>query len=331
MLGSFTGDIKLHWFPLSMWVGRFCCFHMVCISSLSDVHCTTEVMNGDKVPVTEVTFILASVLNLELSHSQKIVPGSPNDTPFEKWLLTSAIYITILRVSLFLYLPLLLFLLIQSRSHFISCTGCIIIERSIMSCKRRTRFDAALTWVAAENQLQVHSPNTPSLSCFPVKACCNDGSSIPQRKITSCIMTFKFTWQLLLTEKKLLFQVQPAVRPELMFCGGSSVPSNCCFYLWHIIVKHHSAPLQIGQCFCQLGWGFEPFSVCCSYLIPNPVSPKWTQLNKSEELNRYSNSSQCSWWRSPWSDVYSLLLFSPQVLGMRLEPFVLLWDNLVSI
>lgn len=180
MLGSFTGDIKLHWFPLSMWVGRFCCFHMVCISSLSDVRCTTEVMNGDKVPVTEVTFILANVLNLELSHSQKIVPCSPNDTPFEKWLLTSAIYITILRFSLFLCLPLLLFLLIQSRSHFISCSGWIIIERSIISCKRRTRFNTALTWAAAANQLQVHSPNTPSLSCFPVMACCNDGSSIPQ-------------------------------------------------------------------------------------------------------------------------------------------------------
>lgn len=125
----------------------------------------------------------------------------------------------------------------------------------------------------------------------------------------------KFTWLLLLTEKKLLFQVQPAVRPELMFCGGSSVPSNCCFYLWHIIVKHHSAPLQGGQYVFQLGWGFEPFSICCSYLIPDPVSPKWTQLNKSEELNRYCHVILASVVGGDLREVTFLFcFFSPRVL-----------------
>lgn len=85
-------------YVLSIWGGLFLLFYMVCVSSWVTPAAPLRSWMGrtnSQCQWLNSLFILANMLNLELSRSQKFVPNSLNDTPFEKWLLTSAMFIII--------------------------------------------------------------------------------------------------------------------------------------------------------------------------------------------------------------------------------------------
>lgn len=102
LIGSFTGNIKIAVVSLcteSIWGGLFLLFYMVCISSWVTPAAPLRSWVGRRTfqrQLLSSLFILVNMLNIELSRGQKFVPSSLNDTPFEKWLSTSAIFIIIL-------------------------------------------------------------------------------------------------------------------------------------------------------------------------------------------------------------------------------------------
>lgn len=111
-------------------------------------------------------FILANMLNLELSRGQKFVPDSPNDTPFEKWLSTSAIFIIILLFPPCFCSSLSFFFFLSDR-HAMNDAVLFFIYKICWvdyyredpnSLSRKDMLQqclwkhCALTWVAVENQ-----------------------------------------------------------------------------------------------------------------------------------------------------------------------------------
>lgn len=115
VIGSFTGNIKLWLFPYVLRVFEevfFCCFiWLVFRHEWRWLHHWGHEWGGERSSASDWThfFILANVLNLEHSPGQKFVPNSLNDTPFEKWLLTSGIFIITLLFSPVFVLSLLSF------------------------------------------------------------------------------------------------------------------------------------------------------------------------------------------------------------------------------
>lgn len=106
-------------YVLSIWGGLFLLFYMVCVSSRVTPAAPLRSWMGrtnSQCQRLNSLFILANMLNLELSRSQKFVPNSLNDTPFEKWLLTSAMFIIITLFPLVFLLFSLFFLLTDTVS-----------------------------------------------------------------------------------------------------------------------------------------------------------------------------------------------------------------------